>query len=511
MLGSRRVTRTAEPRTVVIPAAVQAWDLRTYRRTARWHAPLLDFLLPRLSRLADKSLLWSLIAIFLNRFGGRQGRRAGLRGLFALALGSAAGNLVALVARRKRPDIKDVPKLRRLVRLPSSPSFPSRHTTSAFAFAAGASFEKPVLAVPLVPLAAAVGYSRVYTGVHYPSDVIAGAALGAGLALVTRRLWPVPPQEPPRARPEAVDLDERPEADGTGLTIVVNPGAGPGKESSVANEIRKGLPGAEVIEVSDDLPIDVALEKAAVSGRAIGIAGGDGSVNKAAHFAHKSGKPLVVFPAGTLNHFAHDLGIEVMDDAVEAVRKGEAVSVDVGVIADRPFLNTASIGSYVDLVDAREKLEGRIGKWPAVAVALFKVLRRAEPVHIEINGESRRIWMAFIGNCRYNPPGFTPSWRDRLDDGTIDVRLMDAHHPFARVRLLWSALTGTLSDCSAYSCDLVSEPLHVKARTGPFRLARDGETFTAPEEFTIRKADERLVLLVPKRDEEVTLAASSAR
>ena len=222
----------------------------------------------------------------------------------------------------------------------------------------------------------------------------------------------------------------------------MNPSAGPNGNSSVADGIRENLPGAEVIETDDDLPIDVALEKAAASGRAIGIAGGDGSVNAAAMVAYESGKPLVVFPTGTLNHFARDLGIESLEDAVGAVQDGEAVSVDVGVIADRPFLNTASIGSYVDLVDARERLEDRIGKWPAVIVALFKVLRSAEPMHVEINGTSRRIWMAFIGNCRYNPPGFTPSWRDRLDDGNIDVRIVDANYPFARVRILWAVLTG---------------------------------------------------------------------
>ncbi len=506
MLRSKRINRTAESRSELIPKAVQDWDLRNYRRTARWHAPLLDQLLPRLSRLADKSFLWSLIATLLNRFGGRQGRRAGLRGLFALALGSAVGNVVALVAKRKRPDIKDVPKLRRLARLPSSPSFPSRHTTSAFAFAAGATLENPALAVPLLPLAAAVGYSRVYAGVHYPSDVIAGAALGSGLAILTRRLWPVPPQDPPRARPETVRLDERPEADGTGLAIVLNPSAGPGDKASVADEIRENLPGAEIIETDDDLPIDVALEKAAASGRAIGIAGGDGSVNAAALVAYESGKPLVVFPTGTLNHFARDLGIESVQDAVGAVQNGEAVSVDVGVIADRPFLNTASIGSYVELVDARERLEDRIGKWPAAMVALLTVLRNSEPMHVEINGSPRRIWMAFIGNCRYNPHGFTPSWRDHLNDGKIDIRIVDASYPFARVRLLWATVTGTLRNCAAYDCQLVREPIHVKARTGPFRLARDGETFTAPEEFTIRKADERLVLLVPKRGEDVTPA-----
>ena len=51
----------------------------------------------------------------------------------------------------------------------------------------------------------------------------------------------------------------------------------------------------------------------------------------------------------------------------------------------------------------------------------------------------------------------------------------------------------------------------MKARTGPFRLARDGETFTAPEEFTIQKADQRLVLLVPKREEDVTPGGGSAQ
>ena len=495
-----------------IPAVLERWDLRSYRRTALWHAPLLDRVLPRLSRLADKSVLWTLIAALLNRFAGRSGRRAGLRGLFALALASAVGNVIALVARRTRPDIRDVPMLRRLARLPSSPSFPSRHSASAFAFAAGATLEKPILAAPLVPLASAVGYSRVYTGVHYPSDVIAGAAVGAGLAFLTRRFWPVPPQEPPRARPAVVEIGERPDPDGTGLTIVVNPNAGAGSTTSLTDDLRDKLPGAEIIETSDDVPIDVALEKAATSGRAIGIAGGDGSVNAAAHVAYENGMPLVVFPEGTLNHFARDLGIETLDDAVEGVREGEATGVDIGRIADRPFLNTASIGAYVDLVDARERLERRIGKWPAVVVALSRVLRRAEPVHVEINGKPRRVWMAFIGNCRYHPDGFTPSWRDRLDDRTIDFRLVDANYPFARTRLVWAVLTGTLARFAAYECELVAgEPVHVRALEGPFRLARDGETFTAPAEFTIGKAEERLVLLVPKREEEVNPGAGSAR
>jgi diacylglycerol kinase family enzyme len=64
--------------------------------------------------------------------------------------------------------------------------------------------------------------------------------------------------------------------------------------------------------------------------------------------------PLLVMPAGTFNHFATDLGIRSAQEAVVALRDGEAVLVDVGVAGRRPFVNTWSTGIYVDLVQARE-------------------------------------------------------------------------------------------------------------------------------------------------------------
>lgn len=66
--------------------------------------------------------------------------------------------------------------------MPTSTSFPSGHAASAFAFATGVATAAPRSALPLSAAAALVAYSRVHTGVHYPSDVIAGAVLGAGLA-----------------------------------------------------------------------------------------------------------------------------------------------------------------------------------------------------------------------------------------------------------------------------------------------------------------------------------------
>jgi membrane-associated phospholipid phosphatase len=72
----------------------------------------------------------------------------------------------------------------------SSKSFPSGHTSAAFALATSLSLNYPkwYVIVPSFAWATATGYSRLYMGVHYPSDVLVGAALGAGTAWLTRKV-----------------------------------------------------------------------------------------------------------------------------------------------------------------------------------------------------------------------------------------------------------------------------------------------------------------------------------
>jgi len=90
--------------------------------------------------------------------------------------------------------------------LPGSFSFPSGHSASAFAFATGVGLEEPWLFLPILPLAAGVAYSRVHLRVHYPFDVLVGAAIGTGMGLASsvliraaRQWWdpvtPVPATE----------------------------------------------------------------------------------------------------------------------------------------------------------------------------------------------------------------------------------------------------------------------------------------------------------------------------
>jgi undecaprenyl-diphosphatase len=166
---------------------VRAADLELFKRTTQARVPLLDRTMPALSRAADHSVLWAGVAGVLALTGGRRGRRAALRGLAAIAVTSPAANLFGkLLVARRRPALHLVPAAGRAKRIPTSHSFPSGHSASAAAFTTGVACELPGAAVPVGALAAAVGFSRVYVGVHYPGDVLGGFALGTALGLATR-------------------------------------------------------------------------------------------------------------------------------------------------------------------------------------------------------------------------------------------------------------------------------------------------------------------------------------
>jgi undecaprenyl-diphosphatase len=77
----------------------------------------------------------------------------------------------------------DIPVARQ-VTMPRSTSWPSGHSASAFAFASGVGAAWPQAGIPLGVVASLVAYSRVHTGVHYPSDTIAGTVCGVALAPV---------------------------------------------------------------------------------------------------------------------------------------------------------------------------------------------------------------------------------------------------------------------------------------------------------------------------------------
>jgi diacylglycerol kinase family enzyme len=289
-----------------------------------------------------------------------------------------------------------------------------------------------------------------------------------------------------------VQLDPRP--DGSGVVVVVNQGAG-SADGELQATLQEALPAAVVLVAEDPSGIPARLEEAAgdPATRVLGVAGGDGTLSAAAAVASDRDLPLLAIPAGPLNHLAQDLAVRSAEDAVAAVQAGSAIAVDLARIGDRTFVNTASFGSYTELVDAREALEDQIGKWPAVVVAGWRVLRRGTPVEVELDGVPTRLWMAFIGNCRYEPEGFAPSHRPRLDDGLLDIRWIDADQPLGRLRLVAGLLLGRLGRSPVYH-EHTATRLVVRSTDGPLRLACDGETFDAEAEVVVEKAGEQVVL-----------------
>jgi membrane-associated phospholipid phosphatase len=173
--------------TVRIPRRVGQLDRTAYRAVARMSTPLLDTPLRRVSDFASFSKPWFLVAAALALFGGASGRRAAVTGLAAIGLTSFVVNQpMKLVGVRRRPNRMQlsVPESR-WVPMPSSTSFPSGHSASAAAFAVSVGDVLPRLRLPLRGAATIVAFSRVYTGVHYPGDIVVGAAVGALLGRAT--------------------------------------------------------------------------------------------------------------------------------------------------------------------------------------------------------------------------------------------------------------------------------------------------------------------------------------
>jgi undecaprenyl-diphosphatase len=183
-----------------------AVDRAVYSAVAATPTPSLDEPLRRLSNAANNSVLWLAVAVGLGVAGGSAGRRAAVRGTVAIGVTSPLVNLAAKSAwSRRRPNRDDagVP-VGRNVRMPASASFPSGHAASGFAFAAAVGRDRPWLGIALRFLAAAVAYSRVHTGVHYPGDAVVGSLLGAGIgqavAGTADRLLPASADREPKRR-----------------------------------------------------------------------------------------------------------------------------------------------------------------------------------------------------------------------------------------------------------------------------------------------------------------------
>jgi decaprenylphosphoryl-5-phosphoribose phosphatase len=183
--------------TVAEPAARRSWrarlvsgpvgrrvaivDLHVYRfLRVQCQVPAAQTSIARFSNLGQHAALW----LALGAAGGvvdRERRWRWWRGATAVGSAYLLNSAIKGVVRRQRPAFEELPAL---VPTPTALSFPSAHASSSFAAARAYSSLMP--AGPLYAVAGAMAVSRVYLGVHYPSDIAAGAALGMVLGAAGR-------------------------------------------------------------------------------------------------------------------------------------------------------------------------------------------------------------------------------------------------------------------------------------------------------------------------------------
>ncbi len=145
----------------------------------RGHTPAAERAVERFSSLGEHGRLW--LAIGLAGGLADPGRRpAWRRARRTVTLTFALNTAVKLAVGRRRPQLPDLPAL---TGTPTGLSFPSAHASTGFAGALA--FSRLGLPAPaLYGLAATLAYSRLYLGVHYPSDILAGALFGTAMAAV---------------------------------------------------------------------------------------------------------------------------------------------------------------------------------------------------------------------------------------------------------------------------------------------------------------------------------------
>lgn len=262
--------------------------------------------------------------------------------------------------------------------------------------------------------------------------------------------------------------------------------------------VRKRLPDAEILELTPQVDLGRAVARAVEEDRVVVAAGGDGTVN--AVVQHVVGRGTMgVLPAGTLNHFARDLGVDDMEAALDALERGRARPIDVGLAGGVYFVNNAGLGLYPEGVRERER--SRWGKALASVGASARLLRTAQPLvgTIEADGDRRALfaWVVFVGNNRFGTAPGSFGARTRLDQGVLDVGVVTAgRRATSRAKAAWRLARGTPWQ-SRRLVRTEAREVVVRLEGLPRPVSRDGEQGDPTNELEVRLVPHGLRVLGP--------------
>jgi diacylglycerol kinase family enzyme len=282
--------------------------------------------------------------------------------------------------------------------------------------------------------------------------------------------------------------------------LLMNPRSGGGKVKRFNLVEEAQFRGIEPIVLRPGDDLRMLAEDAASRADVIGMAGGDGSQALCAEIAMAHGKPFVCVPAGTRNHLALDLGLDVQDvvSALDAFADGTQTAVDVAYVNDRIFVNNVSLGVYAQIVQSGAY---RDAKRETVAAMLPDLLGPdAAPFDLHFTGpdgeERLTADVLLVSNNPYELHSLgSVGARAGLDGGRLGIVALTIRSAADAAKLMALDAVGQLSRYEGW-LEWDAEEFTVSS-AADIAAGIDGESVSLPSPLHFRTVPRALRLLLP--------------
>ena len=229
--------------------------------------------------------------------------------------------------------------------------------------------------------------------------------------------------------------------------FVYNPKSGSALSKS---ELEKLTTNAGV-EIDMWLPITAQFSKklAALCKEPIRVLayGGDGTISSTAGLLADTSSVLVPLPGGTLNHFSKDLGVpQDIETALNELHSWTQRKIDIASVNNHYFINNSSIGVYARSLDTRDRLSGKVAKWPAAVWATLKEIVQFRTYKIQLNDRWHRTPLMFVGNNHYSLSSGTIGVRHKVNAGKLSIYIAKASSRLAMLGIGIGLLVGRRAD-----------------------------------------------------------------
>jgi diacylglycerol kinase family enzyme len=283
--------------------------------------------------------------------------------------------------------------------------------------------------------------------------------------------------------------------------LILNPNSGSSRSPEEISDLFRSRGLSVEIFAADD-PADAAARAHAAGFGTLIAAGGDGTVRSVAAVAAPAGAVLGVLPAGTLNHFAADLGIPTdVEKAVDIIAAGRTRQVDIAEVNGHFFINNSSLGLYPAMVLLRRTEERHgLNRWTATLRASLLVFLRLPRLDVRLTMNDavveRDTPIVFVGNNEYGMEGLDAGKRQSLSGGQLFVTVAQATSHTDVILLALRALFGSLKETDKFDAFSTPEAI-VHSRRPLVQVSLDGEVRRMQTPLHYRVHPGRLRVLAP--------------